>query len=352
MDPRDRIKRFLYHTKLLGIWHRLVNRNTLTVVMFHRVLPAEDRRWATADPEYTVSEQFFRDCLRFFRKHYNVIGISDFAKAGERGAPLPPCALLITFDDGWADTLQVAAPLLREAGLPALVFVATDPVESREEIWWQDMLAFAASNGRLGEVARILDWPGPSKNSAAVVNNAPDFLDLLSILHELDDAGRTKALSDLADGIPNQRQMLRSSDFADLQELGLEIASHGASHRPFTALGGPSLTEDLHRSRKVLVDLVDRENSVALSAVSVPHGRIDQRVANTLADEGFQYIFTSSAYLNRTLPRFDNASIMGRIAISEHGATNQYGALEPHKLANWLMMRPRKSARMCASAKA
>ncbi|MEX0758089.1 MAG: polysaccharide deacetylase family protein, partial [Tistlia sp.] len=103
-----------------GLYHRLRNRDRLTVAMFHRVLPQADPRFAESDPAYTVSLARFEDYLDFFARHYAVVDYADLA--GRR--PLPPRPLLITFDDGWADTVEVALPALRRRGWNALVFVA------------------------------------------------------------------------------------------------------------------------------------------------------------------------------------------------------------------------------------
>jgi hypothetical protein len=72
-DPR--VKRALYRSGALAAWHRRRNRDRLTVIMFHRVVAPSDPRWPTSDPEYTLPDHLFVECLRFFRRHYNVIGL-------------------------------------------------------------------------------------------------------------------------------------------------------------------------------------------------------------------------------------------------------------------------------------
>jgi peptidoglycan/xylan/chitin deacetylase (PgdA/CDA1 family) len=50
------------------------------------------------------------------------VGVRDLL-AWLDGTPLPPRSVLLTFDDGYADLLENAAPLLQERGIPALVLV-------------------------------------------------------------------------------------------------------------------------------------------------------------------------------------------------------------------------------------
>lgn len=51
--------------------------------------------------------------------------ISEFSDVLAEGGQLPPRPVLITFDDGWVDTLTVAGPMLAERGLVGTVYVTT-----------------------------------------------------------------------------------------------------------------------------------------------------------------------------------------------------------------------------------
>src|SRR5262249_29709356 len=53
----------------------------------------------------------------------------------ERGGQLPPRALVITFDDGYADNYRLGLPVLRALGLPATVYVATGAVDGGAPFW-------------------------------------------------------------------------------------------------------------------------------------------------------------------------------------------------------------------------
>ena len=136
------VQRALYRSGALDAWHRRRNRDRLTVIMFHRVLAPSDPRWATADPEYSLRDDLFADCLAFFKRHYHVVALDDVLAARAGGPPLPPRPLLITFDDGWSDNEEFALRHLRRAGLPALLFVVADVV-GRKEPFYQERLVGA-----------------------------------------------------------------------------------------------------------------------------------------------------------------------------------------------------------------
>jgi hypothetical protein len=110
---------------LLGLYHRMRNRRTLTVVMFHRVIDPADPRWNSCDPDYTLEASLFERCIRFLQRHYRIVSTDEVlaARNGERA--LPPRALLITFDDGWSDNVEFALRL-RATHCRPCVRVATD----------------------------------------------------------------------------------------------------------------------------------------------------------------------------------------------------------------------------------
>ena len=51
----------------------------------------------------------------------------------------PPHAVAVTFDDGYEDNLDNAAPALAAAGVPATLFVATGHVAEGRGFWWDEV---------------------------------------------------------------------------------------------------------------------------------------------------------------------------------------------------------------------
>ena len=58
------------------------------------------------------------------------------------GKPLPPFSFMVTFDDGYASNYHVAFPVLKELGIPATIFLATDFVDRNNPLW-TDRVEFA-----------------------------------------------------------------------------------------------------------------------------------------------------------------------------------------------------------------
>lgn len=93
--------------------------NTISILIFHRVLPARDPlRPGTPDAAA------FRRIVRFLARNFRVRPLHE-AFVEQRRNGLSGHTVAITFDDGYADNLTVALPVLREYRAPATFFVTS-----------------------------------------------------------------------------------------------------------------------------------------------------------------------------------------------------------------------------------
>ena len=90
-------------------------RPALRVLCYHRIVPS------AADSLSVTAEAFRQQLFLLTAAGYTPVKLSDVAGR----EPLPARPVLITFDDGYVDTLEHAAPILEDAGFPAAVFVVT-----------------------------------------------------------------------------------------------------------------------------------------------------------------------------------------------------------------------------------
>ena len=115
---RQRIKDLLGRlAEATGIYARDF-RSKMVVVTFHRV-----NDWMAEDP-ITCGTSRFEEFCRFFKRHFRVVPLSE-QMVGCREARSMAGTLSITFDDGYRDNFEVAAPILKRLELPAAFFVAT-----------------------------------------------------------------------------------------------------------------------------------------------------------------------------------------------------------------------------------
>jgi peptidoglycan/xylan/chitin deacetylase (PgdA/CDA1 family) len=106
-------------------------RTHMTIVAFHRVsdeIPVDG---------LTCTAATFEAFCRFFSRHFRVMSLTDQLTVGrDLGGTLS-----ITFDDGYRDNVEVAAPILRKLRLPATFFVTTGFIGSRIVAPWDRHLS-------------------------------------------------------------------------------------------------------------------------------------------------------------------------------------------------------------------
>jgi len=103
------------------------------VVVYHRI--AEP----FLDPQLLcVSPQHFAEHLEIMNRSYAPLSLRALGQELQ-GGRVPSRALVVTFDDGYADNFSHATPLLECYGVPATVFVVSGALGPPREFWWDTL---------------------------------------------------------------------------------------------------------------------------------------------------------------------------------------------------------------------
>ena len=80
--------------------------------------------------DLAVSPNLFRQHMSYIAENgYNTVDLYDLSRAIANKQELPPRPVVVTLDDGYRDNYENAFPVLKELGLKATFFVATDFVD-------------------------------------------------------------------------------------------------------------------------------------------------------------------------------------------------------------------------------
>ena len=101
--------------------------------MYHRIDRDPFDPWGTV-----VDPAKFAEHLSWLSKSRTVLPLSEFAER-HRQRELPPDAVAITLDDGYACNAHLAAPLLERFGAPATIFLPFETIESGRPFWWDEV---------------------------------------------------------------------------------------------------------------------------------------------------------------------------------------------------------------------
>ncbi|WP_196799743.1 polysaccharide deacetylase family protein [Thioalkalivibrio sulfidiphilus] len=113
---------------LSGMHHRRF-RGRGIIVAFHSITQAP----STGALRCGVDD--FEIYCRFFAQHMRVCTLTELAERVREGRELDG-SVAITFDDGYADNAELAAPVLNRNALPATFFVTTHFIDSDRQAPW------------------------------------------------------------------------------------------------------------------------------------------------------------------------------------------------------------------------
>lgn len=117
-----------------------------------------------------------------------------------------------------------------------------------------------------------------------------------------------KATFFVTTGWIDKKNHLKKSWIREMSEQGMEIGSHGTSHRYLTKLPLEEVHEELYSSKRELEDILGRE----ISSVSIPGGEHNSEVINIARKAGYKLIATSRPGRNQA-----NSALISRISINK-----------------------------------
>lgn len=111
------------------------------ILLYHRIAEAEH------DPHLLcVNPDNFRTQIKFLKENFKIIPLIKLV-LDIRAGKVDKDAVVITFDDGYADNLHYALPILEEFKVPATIFLTASYPDQNKTFYW-DQNTPEASRGR------------------------------------------------------------------------------------------------------------------------------------------------------------------------------------------------------------
>ena len=253
---------------LLGSVSPAGPRARLSTLIFHRVTPEVDPMF----PGEVDARRFDAIC-GWLRRWTNVLTLEEAVDRMSDGS-LPARAVCITFDDGYADSHDVALPILKSHGLNATFFVASGFIGGG--IMWNDRISEAV---RLCS-SRSLSIPEgliPERRSLDLsdwVQRRRAVDDLLGALKYLPVAQRMQQSDAIvaASGVRLPADLMMSkSQVAGLVRAGMHVGGHTVNHPILTRIGEETALREMLEGKSALEEMT--QQPVRLFAY--PNGRPD-----------------------------------------------------------------------------
>jgi peptidoglycan/xylan/chitin deacetylase (PgdA/CDA1 family) len=270
----------------------------------HGVLPGDEARLFNATGKF-ISPGKLASFVGRLRRTFTIVGMEAAASALAAGMKVDD-ALVITFDDGYANAYTHAMPVLRDLGVPFSVFVTTGYVDTTE-VLWNDLLEFAVFSsqasllpaGILGQDAAL----GSYAERCRVVMKLKRVLKRLPL-----DEASAKVRSLCGDlGVATEDpelenvRFLTSEQIREMSDQGVEFGGHTVTH--------PILSRETRdRVRTEVRDCKARLESITgkpVTCFAYPNGMRDDfngMVKDEVRDVGYTAAFTAISGLNRKKP--------------------------------------------------
>jgi peptidoglycan/xylan/chitin deacetylase (PgdA/CDA1 family) len=268
------------------------------ILLYHSIAEVESDPWSLS-----VSPAHFAEHLDVITSSHRPLPLSELVRLSADGRA-PPDAVALTIDDGYANNLLAAKPLLERAGVPATVFIATGMLGG-SEFWWDEIarIVLGTSGGsplRLRFPDGEREWPVEESLDADAMRvhrawrasrDAPTtmrqraFLELYRLMRALTPNERATVLAELGawSGAPSVAAPLRSLTEAELAELArgalVEIGAHTVSHPVLATLPFDAQRKEMVESRARLFDLLDR----SVTSLAYPFGGRKEYSADSVA---------------------------------------------------------------------
>jgi peptidoglycan/xylan/chitin deacetylase (PgdA/CDA1 family) len=256
----------------------------VVVLLYHRVTSLAH------DPQgLAVSPENFRSQLEWLKSRYPLLRFEDDWRSARRPA------VVVTFDDGYADNMREALPIVEEVGVPVAFFVSTGSIGTRREFWWDEIerclgsAPWTAGNLELpvGAETRIFASATPEDRGAL-------YQALHPILKAMSVASRERALEALRAwaNVPEcGRESHRPLAVEELRTLAASswatIGAHSVNHAPLARLPAEAQRDEIETSRSRLEAWIGRP----VPLFSYPFGGradYDRRTVALCRDAGFR----------------------------------------------------------------
>jgi peptidoglycan/xylan/chitin deacetylase (PgdA/CDA1 family) len=294
--------------RLAAVTQRLPDRRPgAAVLVYHRVGERNLDPW-----RLMVEPEIFAEHMETLARDWSPLSLAELVEGFGRRR-LPERAVAVTFDDGYADNLEVAAPILLEHGIPSTLFVATEPVDSGGSLWWDELASLLLEPAELPTTLTLSSFedrkwriPPLSSDHRWSAEDAPPpweagpgtrlraFYEVWLALRALDVQPREAALQEIAGWANSPRpqgQTLLTWDqlreFASLPGLGL--GAHTLTHADLPSCSEADARTEIARG----ADRLASEIGVQVEHFAYPFGSWNRSVARLVADLGFRAAYTT-----------------------------------------------------------
>ena len=223
-----------------------------------------------AEPGICVSPGDFDAQVAYLTRHYRVMPLDAIVRALGNHETLPPDALAITFDDGYADNYEAARTLARY-GATGTFYLTAACIDGERPFWVSELRALLEA---IKEPRLVLHPPHGEPIVVALSSGA----DRKSALKQITRTFKSQAiptrdalLAELRDHAGNPAipsPMLTWAQVREMHAMGMTIGAHTLTHANLPSAGAEAARIEIAASRERL----EREIGGRVTMFAYPNG--------------------------------------------------------------------------------
>lgn len=199
----------------------------------------------------------FEKSLDFLQDRYQFVSYSQIHASRMEGLKLPPRAIHLSFDDGFAECFSVVRPILFERSIPCTFFVATDWIDS-QAMFYRNKISLC--------IEQLRTWPKEVSKLDGVAPQTNSIDDVVLWLKELRMPDE-KVIDEICErlGINWQKFLgekkpyLTTGQIQTMHAEGFTIGAHTKSHRKLIDLTEEEIEEEIVESCEKVQEITGQE---------------------------------------------------------------------------------------------
>lgn len=348
MRLKDLIKISLYYMggyHAYSSWQKPMGKRLL-VIMYHDLVEDSDAGTGVLLKRDRPTRSQFVAHLKAIKRSYRVVSLEDAIREIREEGNLKEDSVAITFDDGYASVYEIAFPELQRYGLPVTVYLSTDWINRRTELWWErltDMVNkadfktvnFAVVEERLG-----VDMAQNLRGLARNLGSGQTFLDAIETnLRQKSDEELGKFMELLeellfkdGDYTSTPVKALTWDQIVQMSKDGMNFGSHTCSHLNLRYAESDRVEQEIAESKKG----IEKHLGKGIQGFAYPYGTDLTAYANCvpqLKQGNFDYATTAYPVINdnfadlfllrrSSLPFTTSSALLAGTLLTYFAATN------------------------------
>jgi peptidoglycan/xylan/chitin deacetylase (PgdA/CDA1 family) len=250
------------------------------ILLYHRVaeLPM--------DPLLlTVTPAHFEEHLQVLAGLTKPLSLRNLVQS-LKSKEVTPQGTVVTFDDGAADNLHNAKPLLERYNIPATVFVATEYSKGEREFWWDELERLLLVPRELPKRlslklnGKTLDWDlEPVTSRQELYQHLGDTLRVLPTTQRFDIISKLQKWSGEETSPRQTHRALSHKEIRQLADGGLvEIGAHTVTHPVLSAIPLMQQHQEIRQSKVQLEEILGQP----VESFAYPYGTKEDYTSETV----------------------------------------------------------------------